>query len=117
MTRILIVEDETRLASFIEKGLRRQGFEVHVAEDGQQALQSLSQLEFDVVLLDLSLPVFDGWTVLKTIRQGGGTVPVIIVTALLDEGDRIRILAAGANDYLRKPFRFTELMTMVQKYL
>ncbi len=116
MTRILIVEDEARLASFVEKGLKRQGFEAHVAEDGQQALQCLSQQAFDVVLLDLSLPIFDGWTVLRKLRQDGSTVPIIIVTALLDEGDLPRVLAAGANDYLRKPFRFTDLMAMVQKY-
>jgi two-component system, OmpR family, copper resistance phosphate regulon response regulator CusR len=116
MTRILIVEDETRLASFIEKGLKRQGFETHTAEDGQKALQCLGQLDFDVVLLDLSLPIFDGWVVLEKIRQRGATVPVIIVTALLDEHDRSRVLAAGADDYLRKPFRFNDLMAIVQKH-
>ena len=116
MVRILIVEDEVRLASFIEKGLVRQGFETLIAEDGQQALQLLGHMDFDIVLLDLSLPVFDGWTVLQSIRQRGISVSVIIVTALMDERDRARVLAAGANDYLRKPFRFNDLLTMIQKY-
>lgn len=116
MARILIVEDEPRLAAFIEKGLTRQGFETYVAEDGQQALQLVNQLDFDVVLLDLSLPIIDGWAVLEEMRKRGTSVPVIIVTALLDERDRIKVMAAGANGYLRKPFRFDDLLRIVRNH-
>jgi two-component system, OmpR family, copper resistance phosphate regulon response regulator CusR len=114
---ILIAEDEARLAAFVEKGLRKSGFDVLVASDGEEAIALLGQTQIDLVLLDLGLPIKDGWTVLRETRSQDVNVPVIVVTALGDEQNRQQVLAAGANDYLAKPFRFSELLTKIQFHL
>ncbi|MCX7595389.1 MAG: response regulator [Fischerella sp.] len=117
MSQILIVEDEVRVAAFVEKGLRKNGFTTKVAADGEQAIFMAQTGDFDLLLLDLGLPVIDGWTVLRELRRQGEKRPIIIVTANNDERDKAAALAAGANDYITKPFSFSELLKRVQAQL
>ena len=117
MSQILIAEDETRLAAFIEKGLRKQGFATAIAEDGQQAIEIAQDGDFDLILLDLGLPIVDGWTVLKALLSQGDTRPIIIVTAFKDNRDKATALSLGANDYVTKPFRFSELLERIRSQL
>jgi two-component system, OmpR family, copper resistance phosphate regulon response regulator CusR len=114
---ILIAEDENRLSSFIDKGLKKSGFGTIVAADGAQALNVIQESSIDLLLLDLGLPIKDGWAVLKESRQHNPTLPIIVVTALTDEQDRHRVLQAGANDYLPKPFRFSDLLAKISQQL
>ncbi|MEA5573049.1 response regulator transcription factor [Calothrix sp. UHCC 0171] len=117
MNRILIAEDETRLAAFIEKGFRKNGFMTTVASDGEQALQKATNEEFELLLLDLGLPIKDGWAVLQELRSQDENLPIIIITALSDERIRTTALSLGANDYVTKPFRFGDLLAKVNSYL
>jgi two-component system, OmpR family, copper resistance phosphate regulon response regulator CusR len=117
MNRILIVEDESRLAAFVEKGLRRSGFDPTIAEDGEIALNLLAVGNFDLVLLDLGLPMIDGWMVLKQMRQQGQTMPAIVITAMSDNGDLERAISMGANAFVLKPFKFRELLDCIQRLL
>ncbi len=114
---ILIAEDENRLAAFVEKGLRKRGFGSIVAADGVQALHVIQEEIVDLLLLDLGLPLMDGWEVLRETRLRHPDLPIIVVTAMADERDRQRVLQAGANDYLSKPFRFSDLLAKVNSYL
>lgn len=114
---ILIAEDEDRLAAFVEKGLKKNGFETIVAADGVQALQAIEQQPIDLVLLDLGLPIKDGWAVLRETRTQHAELPIIVVTAMTDDRDRLQVLELGANDYLSKPFKFNDLLAKVQSYL
>ncbi len=114
---ILIAEDEDRLAAFVEKGLKRNGFETLVAADGVQALQAIEQQPVDLMLLDLGLPIKDGWAVLQETRAQHPDLPIIVVTAMTDERDRLQVLQLGANDYLPKPFKFSDLLAKVKSYL
>lgn len=114
---ILIAEDESRLSSFIDKGLKKSGFGTIVAADGAQALNVIQESSIDLLLLDLGLPIKDGWAVLKESRQDHPKLPIIVVTALADEQDRHRILQAGASDYLAKPFRFSDLLDKISQQL
>lgn len=115
MRQILIVEDERNLATFVAKGFRKYGFTPTVVTDGEQALQAAQENFYDVILLDLGLPIKDGWEVLKELRARGDQHPVIVVTALSDL--RQEALAAGANDYVPKPFRFMDLLAAVRRQL
>jgi DNA-binding response OmpR family regulator len=117
MHRILIAEDESRIAAFIEKGLRKNGFLTEIATNGIDVLTKLEVQEFDLLLLDLGLPGKDGWAVLHELRDSMRKLPVIIVTARDGEGDRLRSINQGANDYLAKPFRFNELLKKVNRQL
>lgn len=117
MNRILIAEDEMRLAAFIEKGLKKYGFVTAIAPDGNQALSMAQSGDFDLLLLDLGLPALDGWAVLKQLRGQADNRPIIIVTACADEKDRLKALAYGANDYVTKPFKFADLLERVQVHL
>lgn len=117
MNRILIAEDEARLAAFLEKGLRQYGYETIVAEDGCQALAVTQTEEIKLLLLDLGLPIKDGWAVLEELRSQGEKFPIIVVTAFSDDKSRAVALAAGATDYMTKPFRFSDLLAKVQAYL
>ena len=117
MNRILIAEDEIRLAAFIEKGLKKYGFVTAIAADGNQALSMAQGGDFDLLLLDLGLPAIDGWAVLEQLRGQADNRPIIIVTACADEKDRLRALAYGANDYVTKPFKFADLLERVQVHL
>lgn len=114
---ILIAEDEDRLAAFVEKGLKKNGFETIVAADGVQALEAIEQQPIDLILLDLGLPIKDGWAVLQETRAQYPDLPIIVVTAMTDDRDRQRVLQLGANDYLSKPFKFSDLLAKVKLYL
>lgn len=114
---ILIAEDEDRLAAFVEKGLKKNGFEAIVAADGVQALEAIEQQPVDLLLLDLGLPIVDGWAVLQQTRAQYPDLPIIVVTAMTDDRDRQRVLQLGANDYLPKPFKFSDLLVKVKLYL
>ncbi|NJM74007.1 MAG: response regulator transcription factor [Scytonema sp. RU_4_4] len=118
MNQILIVEDEARLAAFVEKGLRKNGFSTTVAADGEQALHMTQKSSFDLILLDLKLPIKDGWTVLRELRTHSKQFPIIIVvTAMSDEQNRSAALKGGANDYVTKPFSFHDLLERVRAQL
>jgi DNA-binding response OmpR family regulator len=114
MNRILIAEDEPRLASFLQKGLRSNGFATTVAEDGAKASLLARDDEFDLLVLDLGLPGKDGSEVLRELRSSGQRMPVIILTARDDVSDKVAGLERGADDYVTKPFRFEELLARVR---
>ncbi len=114
MNRILIAEDEERIGSFIEKGLRANGFTTTVAGDGNQAVALARSGEFDLVILDLGLPGKDGSDVLRELREWDRRTPVLILTARDSLSDKVAGLEAGADDYVTKPFRFEELLARVR---
>ncbi|MDJ0578807.1 response regulator [Crocosphaera sp.] len=113
MCHILIVEDEPRLAQFIEKGLKKQGFVTFIANNGQKALSMTQNKEFDLILLDLGLPVIDGWTFLEILRNKGNQIPVLIMTAWDQEETRSKGQAFNVKKYIEKPFRFRDLLEQV----
>jgi two-component system, OmpR family, response regulator QseB len=115
--RILIAEDEVRLASFLEKGLRSSGFTTTVVSDGIAAGAVAADEDFDLLILDLGLPGRDGLTVLRELRAAGQHLPVIVLTARGDPHDRVEGLETGADDYLTKPFHFEELVARVRARL
>ena len=114
MTRILIAEDEERIASFLEKGLRANGFTTAVATDGHQAVAMARSGDFDLLILDLGLPGRDGSDVLRELREWDLRTPVLILTARDSLTDKVAGLEAGADDYVTKPFRFEELLARVR---
>ncbi|MDI9629672.1 MAG: response regulator transcription factor [Acidobacteriota bacterium] len=114
MTRILIAEDEPRISSFIEKGLRAEGMSTSVVADGQEAAALAISGEFDLLILDLGLPGLDGFGVLQRIQAERATLPVIILTARDAVEDTVAALSGGADDYMRKPFAFDELLARIR---
>ena len=114
MTRILVAEDEKRLASFLEKGLRASGFAITIVSDGEAASTMARDEDFDLLILDLSLPRKDGTEVLRDLRKAGQRLPVIVLTARGDPHDRVAGLEMGADDYLTKPFHFEELVARIK---
>lgn len=114
MNRILIAEDEARIASFVEKGLRGNGFVTAVVEDGIAAYDLACTGAFDLLILDIGLPLSDGFTVLRRLREARVTMPVIILTARDSVADTVAGLEGGADDYIAKPFAFEELLARVR---
>jgi DNA-binding response OmpR family regulator len=114
MTRILIVEDEERIASFLSKGLKANGYSPEIATDGFQAVGNIRTRDFDLIILDLGLPGLDGFDVLREMRELAPTIPVIILTARESVEDTVAGLTGGADDYMRKPFAFDELLARVR---
>lgn len=114
MTRILIAEDESRIASFVQKGLRAAGYTTDVAEDGQGALDKARSGSYELMILDVGLPGRDGFEVLETLRGEGNQLAIIVLTARDSAADTVRGLDGGANDYMAKPFRFDELLARVR---
>ena len=117
MSRILIVEDEPGMASFINKGLASRGYATKVCADGATATAIASDSDFDLVILDLGLPDIDGLSVLREIRRRGEHMPVIILTARDDLTDKVEGLDAGASDYVTKPFKLEELLARTRVQL
>ncbi len=115
--RILIAEDEERIASFLEKGLMAAGFSTTVAADGPSALLKALSGGFDLLILDIGLPGKDGFEVLREIREQNTSLPVIILTARDSARDAVAGLEGGADDYVRKPFPFEELLARVRTRL
>ncbi|EDX85908.1 response regulator receiver domain protein [Synechococcus sp. PCC 7335] len=114
MHKILITEDEPRIASFIKKGLNAHGFTTEVAITAQQAIAQTLEASFDLLILDLGLPDKDGLQVIEELRGQGATLPIIILTARDDIHDKVTGLEGGADDYVTKPFRFEELLARVR---
>lgn len=116
MNRLLVVEDEAKVATYLKTGLSENGYVVDVVHSGPDALQYFGALDYDMVLLDVMLPGVDGFGVLKAIRADGRT-PVMMLTARDQVEDRVRGLEAGADDYLVKPFAFSELLARTHALL
>ena len=119
MTKILLVEDHEELWDFLSRRLRRHGFEVVLAHDGQHALDQVAAERPDVVLLDMDLPIMDGWTVARRLRAEANTrrLPIVALTAHAMAGDRAKSLAAGCDDYHSKPVDFPRLLEQVDDVL
>lgn len=117
MNQILIVEDENRLAAFLQKGLQKNGYETTIANDGEQAINMVLHTKFDLMVLDIGLPIKDGFTVLQELRNNQEKFPVIIITARSDDGDKDKAIAFGANDFLTKPFSFKDLLSIIETKL
>ena len=114
MNRVLIAEDEKRIASFVEKGLRSNGFTPTVVGDGPTALDYAMSGDFDLLILDIGLPLMDGFAVLRRLREAHNAMPVVILTARDTLDDTVAALEGGADDYMPKPFRFEELLARVR---
>jgi two-component system copper resistance phosphate regulon response regulator CusR len=114
MNRILVVEDEPAIASFLRKGLTSSGFTTSVVADGRDALEAVRSGQFDLVILDLGLPKLDGLSVLRALRERDRRTPVIILTAREGVADMVEGLDAGADDYITKPFRLEVLLARIR---
>jgi len=108
--RILVIEDEKKMADLLESGLSEEGHSILVADTAASGLALALEESFDVVVLDLMLPGFDGFEVTRRLRKAGQTTPVLMLTARNSVGDIVQGLSSGADDYLRKPFSFEELL-------
>ena len=115
--RLLIVEDEPKTAAYLKKGLGENGFVIDLAPDGDQALSFAGAAKYDLIVLDIMLPRRDGWSVLEALRARGNETPVICLTARDAVEDRVKGLQTGADDYLTKPFAFSELLARVRTVL
>lgn len=115
--RILLVEDEERIASFIARGLREAHYVVDVAKDGEQGLFMAEVNDFDLIILDIKLPKLDGISLCHKLREEKISVPILMLSALDSVNDKVRGLNYGADDYLAKPFAFKELIARVQTLL
>jgi two-component system copper resistance phosphate regulon response regulator CusR len=115
--KILIIEDEKRVASFISKGLDEEGFETEVAYDGLIGKKMALSQRYDMIILDVNLPMINGFEVCKEIRNHNASIPVLMLTALGTTEDKLEGFEAGTDDYLVKPFEFKELLARVRVFL
>src|SRR5438105_13244174 len=115
--RILVIEDEKKTAAFLAKGLREAGFAVDVAPDGETGLEQARAKKFDLLIVDIMLPYKDGWEVVAELRREGVRTPILFLTARDSVRDRVKGLELGADDYLVKPFAFSELLARVRSVL
>ncbi len=112
--RVLIVEDEVKMAGLLRRGLQEEGYAVDVAQTGSEAVWAGTENPYDAIVLDVMLPDFDGFTVCRRLREAGRWAPILMLTARDSVPDRIAGLDAGADDYLTKPFAFTELLARLR---
>jgi two-component system, OmpR family, response regulator len=112
--RVLVVEDETKMAGLLKRGLEEEGYAVDVAGDGGEAVWLATENQYDAVVLDVMLPEIDGFEVCRRLRESGRWSPVLMLTARDGVGDRVRGLDVGADDYLTKPFAFAELLARIR---
>ena len=119
MATILLVEDHQEIWDFLSRRLKRRGYEVVVAQDGQEGLDKARSGKPDLLLLDMNLPVMDGWTVAKELKQDESTkrIPIIALTAHAMSGDRDKAIAAGCDDYHAKPIDFSQLLNQIESAL
>jgi|ERR1044071_1386797 two-component system copper resistance phosphate regulon response regulator CusR len=115
--RALIIEDEAKTAAYLKQGLSENGFTAEVCMRGDEGLHQALNIENDIIILDVSLPKQDGWSVLEAIRRAGSQTPVLFLTARDGVEDRVKGLELGADDYLVKPFDFSELLARVRTIL
>jgi len=115
--RILIIEDEAKTATFLSKGLKENGFSVDVVDNGIDGLSALEQNNYDLAILDIMLPLLDGWSVLSVIRNKDIQTRILLLTAMDSVEDRVKGLELGADDYLVKPFAFSELLARIRTLL
>jgi len=115
--RILVVEDERKVASFIKRGLEEERYIVETAADGEEGMRMALANAFDAIVLDVMLPKLDGYSVLKAIRDAGNATPILMLTARGTMEDRVQGLNLGADDYLAKPFHFEELAARLRSIL
>lgn len=115
--KVLLVEDESKVAHFISRGLEEEGYTVDVASDGKTGLQNIAETPYDIILLDLMIPEIDGLEVLKRMRADGIDTPVLIITAKSSKEDVVKGLDTGSDDYLTKPFSFDELLARIRALL
>ena len=115
--RILIIEDEQKTSAFLSKGLKENGFTVDIAENGVDGLNSLQQINYDLAILDVMMPLMDGWSVLSALRSKDIQTRILLLTARDSVEDRVKGLELGADDYLVKPFAFSELLARIQTLL
>ncbi|MBN9126266.1 MAG: heavy metal response regulator transcription factor, partial [Nitrosospira sp.] len=114
---ILIIEDEEKTASFLRKGLTESGYVVDTSGNGDEGLLLALDIDYDLIILDVMLPGQDGWSILETLRRAGRKMPVLFLTARDMVHDRVKGLELGADDYLIKPFAFSELLARVRLLL
>jgi two-component system OmpR family response regulator len=112
--RVLVVEDEKKLAGLLARGLREEGYAADIAERGEEALWMANAVAYDAILLDVMLPGLDGFAICKRLREGGVWSPVLMLTARDAVDDRVTGLDSGADDYLSKPFSFEELLARIR---
>ena len=112
--RVLVVEDDSKIASFVVNGLKQNGFAVDHAPDGEEGLELAQAVSYDAAVLDIMLPKLDGLSLLRQLRQDKILTPVLILSAKASVDDRVKGLQAGGDDYLTKPFAFSELLARVQ---
>jgi heavy metal response regulator len=117
IVRILVVEDERRIAAFVKRGLEEEHYAVDVAYDGEEALDWAAVVDYDLIVLDVLLPKKDGIQVCRELRERGSKVPILMLTARDAVEDRVRGLDSGADDYLVKPFAFQELLARIRALL
>jgi two-component system copper resistance phosphate regulon response regulator CusR len=115
--RALIIEDETKTASYLRKGLTESGFVVDTASDGEEGLHQALENAYDVIVCDVMLPRMDGWAIVSRLRERGVATPILLLTARDAIPDRVRGLELGADDYLVKPFAFSELLARIRTVL
>lgn len=115
--KLLVIEDDKKTASYLRRGLSQEGFAVKVSYDGEEGLRIATRSTFDLLILDILLPGRDGWWVLGELRRSGRRIPVLILSACGNVTDRVKGLRLGADDYLVKPFSFSELLARVKSIL
>ncbi len=115
--RILVIEDDKDVATYVAKALREQGYGADIARDGKKGIEKAAGQDYDLIVLDMMLPRADGWEVLKAVRKSEKDTRVLVLTALDSTGDKVRALDKGADDYLVKPFATAELVARVRALL